>query len=312
MKIINKFKNHLTKLRSREYRVGFVPDYCYGEKFDYKKVRWIDKDGYVDGWFADPFILNVSEKEIQLLVEEWHYPINRGRISLLTVDADTFKLKEVKEVLTEKFHLSFPYIYNIKNGENDITYVVPESYQSGGVYAYVYDYESRSLSSPQLLVKSPLLDVQILNHNGKFYLMGVENKTEDMRDFNRLEVYESESFLGPYNHIQTLTSDSLDRRGAGQIFRWNNKIIRPSQYCTEDDYGIGVIFKDIHVEGNRYSENDIDMILPVRNMSGGLVLHTYNQNGRLAVIDGNEFVYGKLGRLVEYAVKCFKRIAGTL
>ena len=38
-----------------------------------------------EGWFADPFILDVTKREIIVLVEEWYDSIQRGRISKLTI-----------------------------------------------------------------------------------------------------------------------------------------------------------------------------------------------------------------------------------
>lgn len=48
------------------------------------KYHWI-KDDYKRGWFADPFILDVSNNYMILLVEEFVYKLHRGVISKLVI-----------------------------------------------------------------------------------------------------------------------------------------------------------------------------------------------------------------------------------
>ena len=72
---------------------------------DYSSVKWMR---YADKtrWYADPFILRVTEDEIILLVEELSYEINRGRIAKLVVDRRTFKLLSMKIILDLLISLS--------------------------------------------------------------------------------------------------------------------------------------------------------------------------------------------------------------
>ena len=101
---------------------------------DYSSVKWMH---YADKtrWYADPFILRVTEDEIVLLVEELSYQINRGRLAKIVVDRRTFKLLSMKIVLNLPTHLSFPMI--LRKDENII--VIPENSASGKSSAYRYD-----------------------------------------------------------------------------------------------------------------------------------------------------------------------------
>ena len=110
---------------SSAWNIGFVEDkvQCVIRN-DLQNIHWM-KHQYSDRWFADPFILNVDEENIILLVEEFCYSFNKGRIAKLVVSRKDYILKEMKIVLEEPWHLSFPFILR----KNDKIYIIPESCQ---------------------------------------------------------------------------------------------------------------------------------------------------------------------------------------
>jgi hypothetical protein len=97
-------------------------------------VNWV-KHHYKDSWFADPFILDVTDTDIIVLVEEWYKPIRRGRISKLIIDRNTFVLKDLQVVLQLDTHLSFPVIERREDG----VYIYPENGESGNLSIYRYN-----------------------------------------------------------------------------------------------------------------------------------------------------------------------------
>ena len=74
------------------------------------------KHSYTDRWFADPFILDVKDNKLFLLVEEWMREENKSRIAKLTINLDDFSLESTIPVLKMEKVLSFPAIYR-KNGK---------------------------------------------------------------------------------------------------------------------------------------------------------------------------------------------------
>ena len=68
-----------------------------------------------DRWFADPFILDVTDEHIYVLVEELEHTTDKGRIAKLTIDRSTYDVLEVKIILELPEHLSFPAIYRDGN-----------------------------------------------------------------------------------------------------------------------------------------------------------------------------------------------------
>lgn len=113
-------KTQIKKLTDERWNVGFIQnsteDIINGSAVD---VKWIIHK-YKDSWFADPFVLDVTEKEITLLVEEFYKPINRGRISKLTVDRKTYILLRCDVILELPTHLSFPLIIRRNSSLGDL------------------------------------------------------------------------------------------------------------------------------------------------------------------------------------------------
>ena len=97
------------------------------------EVDWVKMPK--DRWFADPFVLDVKDDEILLLVEDYGYEKRKGIISLLHIDRISMEITARKELLELPTHLSFPAIWR-KEGH---VYVYPESARSGRLDLYEYD-----------------------------------------------------------------------------------------------------------------------------------------------------------------------------
>lgn len=301
MSILNRLNHYL---RDSRYCIGFVEGYEFPEKIDYNRIHWLDLNGYKDGWFADPFILEADIRTVTVLAEEWYYPLGHGRLSKLTICRNGFRLMAVKPILQLDTHLSFPYIIR----EDDKVYVCPENWESGNVWLYEYDIDSDSLVNPVKLVDKPLLDVQIFRANGGYCFTGIEYATGEQTDTRILRVYKSENLAGPYDFKQTITSENCDKRGAGQTFRYNDRIIRPSQCCDNNEYGTAVIFNEITFEEGALAEREIGRITRNKRKRNGFVLHTFNQLDTLIVIDGWDYQHRYIGILVESMRKTIRKI----
>ena len=73
MKLIKTLKDYILL---GKYNIGFI-DGDIKSVFDNAniKVNWLHHN-YKDRWFADPFILDVTDTEIIVLVEEWYDPFH--------------------------------------------------------------------------------------------------------------------------------------------------------------------------------------------------------------------------------------------
>lgn len=281
-------------LRERSYHIGIVEKNIFHESFDFSKdVKWIDLDGYNHGWFADPFIFKVETNEIHILAEEYEYYNDKGRLVYLVVDRKSYKIKSLDVILELETHLSFP-IYII---DNDKIFIYPENAEGNGFKIYEFDLQSKRLINPILLIKAPLLDTQIIKIDKKFYAMGVIYEDNGQSCTKTLNIYESSSLLGPYVFKQTIENFLCEERGAGMFFKDGGKLIRPAQ-CCEGDYGKAVIFYEIELKNDVFSEREVKRISPIKSSKYGLCLHTFNYKDGLSIIDGNEFRHWRIGRFI--------------
>ena len=72
------------------------------------EIKWM-RAKHQDGWFADPFVLKVTDTSISLLAEEFRYKTGKGRIVRLDIDRETLTLETVTPLI-DGCHLSFPFI----------------------------------------------------------------------------------------------------------------------------------------------------------------------------------------------------------
>ena len=236
---------------------------------------------YKNKWFADPFILEEDDENIQFLVEEFDYSVGRGRIARIMVNKKDNEIKECSIILDLPTHLSFPVIYHV-DGE---IYVHPENSASGGSYIYRYDKVADKLVEPKLMVNEPIADAIILKDGDNYRMYATR-----VPDTNgcTLHEYVSNSLFGPYNHIGEDSFDKNTARMAGMFLTLaDGQIIRPAQDCF-GDYGKAVIMYDGHVELCRLS--------PTSYKHAGI--HTFNTLGQTFVIDIKKYDFPLLYKLI--------------
>ena len=271
------------------YHLGFVDGpidkivYC---KRTYNKVHWLDLNGHNTSWFADPFIFNTEGDTIEVLAEEFEYAKNKGRLSHLLIKKKGLKLIAITPILELDTHLSFPaYIKR----ENKV-YVYPENYVSGAIKLYEYNQYEKKLVNPKVLLKEKLVDAQLSEINGCFYLMGVKHE-DDQFTYNytkELYIYKSNSLFGEYTFYQKISNKQKEERGAGQLFYVGDKLIRPAQNC-DGGYGVEVVFYEFTQGDDGYfKEVEVGRMSPGHNKYP-FVLHTFNSMGKYHIIDGMGF-----------------------
>lgn len=236
---------------------------------------------YKNKWFADPFILEEDDENIQFLVEEFDYSVRRGRIARIMVDKKDNKIIECSIILDLPTHLSFPAIYRV-DGE---AFVHPENSASGSSYIYRYDRTEDKLVEPQLMVNEPIADAIILKDGDNYRMYATR-----VPDTNgcTLHEYVSNSLFGSYNHVGEDSFDKNTARMAGMFLKLaDGRIIRPAQDCF-GDYGKAVIMYNGHVELCRLS--------PTSYKHAGI--HTFNTLGQTFVIDIKKYDYPILYKLI--------------
>ena len=132
-------------------------------KWKFTRLRGLPKDRC----FADPFVLDANDKEIQLLVEEIRRKEPKGRIRKLVVDRQTLTIKEEVVLLEIETHLSFPAILR----ESRDIYVYPENAASGELSLYKYHQSAEYLEFEKKLSNQPLSDAVQFEKDGRHFLL---------------------------------------------------------------------------------------------------------------------------------------------
>ena len=120
------------ELTSVHWEIGFLDNTLEGiVNGEELKLTLVTHD-YPDSWFADPFILEVTDDIIIVLVEEVTKKIQKGRITKLVIDRKLNHVVEKKIIIERPGHLSFPIIY--RDGEK--IYIYPENSEDGSLNIY--------------------------------------------------------------------------------------------------------------------------------------------------------------------------------
>lgn len=254
-------------------------------------IQWM-KHPYKDRFFADPFILKVTDTEIVVFAEEFVFDNPPGLIVELVIDKYTKKLKQRYEMLRLSTHLSYPVI--IRNGDKTLVY--PENGASGKLNIYRYDAENHKLVDPHLIHEEGIFDATI-QHITEGKCIMVATKLPD--NLSSAYLYCSPSYEGPYIQIgdQPFQSDRSCARMAGNFFEAFGNLYRPAQDCVSR-YGAGIAIMQFDINNNKEQK-----LFTLRSQSYeyNLGFHTINFHDNLCVVDGYGYLYPTLGRI--YASK---------
>lgn len=296
---MGKYKTKIRRYLDGSYFVGIVENWNLENLDNYSsRIRWINTDGYNAGWFADPFIINVDQSTITLLVEEYLFETRKGRLSLIKVSRNDYTLFEVKPVLELSTHLSYPHPI-VCDG---MMYVCPENCAAKEVA--IYEFDGNSLIEKVEILSKGYVDTQIFHLEDKFYAFTSETFPQLNGGSNILEIFVSDKLNGPYTYFQTINNHSIEERGAGIIFKYQDFIVRPTQDCNER-YGSGVIFKALKLIDGRFVQSEIGRIKAKKQYKNGLCFHTFSVYDSMAAVDGFDYPIRFIGRLapILYGIK---------
>ncbi len=292
--------NSLKIYNRNRWNLAFFEDNAYEEVLNgnYRKIHWM-KYNERDRWFADPFILSVTDKHIVLLVEEFSYRINRGRIAKLIVDKSSFHLLDMKIILDLDTHLSFPMIYR-KNNE---VFVLPENSASGKSTLYKFDFSNEKLIPVSVICNEPLTDAIFHKVGDQLYIFATKQPNPNGKT---LSVYKVDKNTWRISKTDMIDFDRNVARNAGSIFIHDGEIFRPAQDC-DGSYGKGVVIQKITFSPNnrKFIFTDNSALYPF-NFKYQLGLHTLNCHDGMFVIDGRGLLYPILGRMVRPIISLIK------
>lgn len=262
-------------------------------------IRWI-KDTHTGSWFADPFILSEDNRQFVILVEEFPYKTQRGRISRIIVDKQRWEVTDVKVVLELCTHLSFP-CYFRKEGK---VYVYPENSASGCLNLYEYDEIKEEMTFVDILSPLPLTDAVIYDVDGENFILSTQHPRENK---NQLSVYQMRGRCPEKNATQSFTFSDNIARNAGKPFYVKGMLIRPAQICNKN-YGEGMVLQEIKRMDSKFFFRELKRIYsPSKRYS--LAFHTFNVfENKYIIVDAQGYRHKILGPIVEKFASIIKKI----
>lgn len=277
--------------------MGFVTDDVADViKSNHLNIHWM-KHEYKDRWFADPYLLEVTDKQIVVLVEEFCYKIRKGRIAKLVVSRPDYVLQDMKIVLELPTHLSFPVIYE-KDGQ---VYVMPENSKSGGINIYRYNAEKERLDLVHEVGHLPLTDATIVKfHSDEEFVFSTKLPNPNG---NELEIY---PFDGKFMKMEAKALDTVSfpsniARNAGDAFYIGEQMYRPAQDCNKC-YGNGINIQQVNSVGGKFELKTVNEFHS-DNPDYGLGYHTFNIKNGLIVVDGHRYRSPRIVKLLHILSK---------
>lgn len=282
----------LRELRHNLWNLGFIEEGLSDTLANKSpKIHWVKKR-INDRWFADPFILDVTDSEIIILAEEFCYNVHRGRIARVIIDRKTYEEKSFEIILELPTHLSFPFIIR-KNGK---IYLMPENSASGCSTVYEYNDANRKVTPLHHIAEEPFADATIFEMDGQSYLC-----TTMLPDTNSksVKIYTlNKDDLKVVDRVATVEFPIVCGRNAGEVFTVDGQMYRPAQDCTLR-YGHGVILQKMTMENGEWRFEDVNSLYP-KSFKYNQGVHTFNNYKGLIVIDGRGYRNPVIGRIMTW------------
>lgn len=277
------------------WNIGFVENTLDGViNGEPLKIKWLNHE-CKDRWFADPFILDVTDDKLYVLVEEYYYPHKRGRLAMLTIDRASNSLLKVDSILELDSHLSFPAIIR-RDGK---ILVYPENFKGGGLKLYELDLEEPALVNGQSISDALLTDAIYTELFGKkqIYSTEIPNPNGSI-----LGVYEKDE-TGKYIKVKEYHFPEKIARNAGDWFEYKGKKYRPAQESNVE-YGHGISFQQIEEtpEGLQFKEL-WRKTSPHPTMK--VAFHTFNMYKGVMVMDCRGYRYRVAAGIINFFRRLF-------
>lgn len=277
---MQQIKRFIYSLIEPYWNIAFFDNSVEGIIKGEKPVFHLLKHNYEDRWFADPFVLDVTEDTIILLVEDFRYSKNRAGISKMVIDRKKYQLLSLKSILELETHLSFPFIIR----DNGHIYICPENSDANELSLYDFDAENEIINKIKELSHLSLADAVISHINGKTYMFATSYPNHNGKF---IEIYEYLTNTKTFELIQTYQFDEKIGRNAGDIFYLNNKLYRPAQDCGLC-YGHGISIQEISINEGKFSFNEVRRIYPPNKFK---MMGTHTFNSYKGVLVGDALLY---------------------
>ena len=239
--------------------------------------RWMESPrGH---FYADPFLFEKDGRR-HLFLEDLVYKENRGVIAHAEISS-AGEVGEVRTVLDTGAHASYPCVF----ADGGDVYMIPETLEDCSVRLFRARRFPEEWEEAAQLFRGPAVDTSVWKQDGLWWFFTTlqEPRGRGMALF----LFWSETLTGrwQYHPRNPISFDVRRARGAGNIFRHGEMLIRPSQDCSGRYGRAFALNRIVKLTREEYEEELLHVVEP-RWAPGLLATHTYNRLGDLEVTDG--------------------------
>ena len=229
------------------------------EKFEISIVCKSHVQPLASPWYeywADPFL--VTDGKVRwIFFEKYEARTAKGVIAVVGVDSSGRIVNAERSVLSEHWHLSYPHVW--QSGRK--FYMIPESSAAKTVDLYeAVEFPHRWLLRKRLMFGIDAADTTVLFAQGRYWLFCAVRVSQENPN-RTLHIYHSRSLMAhqwtahPANNLGLYADlPNSGGRGAGRIFFFKGKWVRPMQW-NPDYYGQAIRFMHItKLDSGNYEE----------------------------------------------------------
>jgi len=235
-------------------------------------------------FWADPFAFD-HEGQCWAFFEDYSYQEKRAGIACAPVSTEG-KLGSPQVCLENaEHHYSYPHIFRAGSE----IFMVPESVDSNEVSLFRCRQFPDQWIKEAILLEGKFVDTTIWEHEGLWWLMTTSAEPSSRGGVLLLFYADSPRGKWQFHPGNPISTDIRNNRGAGCVFRHDNRLIRPSQ-SGAPSYGYSISFNEITaLSKQHYEERPMQTITP-EHWPGISGIHTYNWAGKVELIDGRSSV----------------------
>lgn len=249
------------------------------KKFQFDKIQRIKNPK--NRFLADPFVYSKNSKT-SIFVEDYSFKTNKGSISAILLDKNNNL--NVKKIIEEDFHLSFPFIFEFNNQ----IFMVPESRRDESIRIYeCIDFPFKWKFSHKIMDNIKAVDSMIF-YKKPYWWLSTNICDDKSLDFSsRAHLYYSDNPLSKewHPHLKNPVVFSSDNARNGGIILNKNKIFRTRQQYGFNQYGKELSVAEITMlEPYNFFEKTLFELKPdnYKDIEG---IHHLSSNGDITVID---------------------------
>ena len=281
------FKKIINRLYKKEYTWSIYfklnKSKNYLKNFNFKKIIKITN---IPGkYLADPFLFKNNDRNY-LFAEEYDIKSKIGCIVAYQLSLYSGTYIRLGKILSEKFHLSFPYIFRDK----EKIYMIPETSENNDIRLYEcikfpYDWKLKKI----LIKNIKAVDTIVFKKNNFWWLITAtaNGKSNQFIKFNVF--YSYNGFLGN-KWIEMKNSNSYlneEKSRNGGFIKYKDSIFRVNQKSSFNNYGNKIqINQIVNIDTNDYREK-IKKNISVKNLGASNIrgIHHLSFNDDFTAFD---------------------------